>query len=73
MCIIFISASENISLTRKRSFSKSGPIAQSVEQMAFNHWVEGSSPSRITIYFNEKRAIIMVALFLYEYQRQLNC
>src|SRR5512139_888994 len=26
----------------------SGPIAQSVEQMAFNHWVEGSSPSRIT-------------------------
>ena len=29
-----------------------GPIAQSVEQMAFNHWVEGSSPSRITIYFN---------------------
>jgi hypothetical protein len=29
-----------------------GPIAQSVEQMAFNHWVEGSSPSRITINFN---------------------
>ena len=27
-----------------------GPIAQSVEQMAFNHWVEGSSPSRITIF-----------------------
>ena len=30
-----------------------GPIAQSVEQMAFNHWVEGSSPSRITIIFNK--------------------
>lgn len=29
--------------------TQSGPIAQSVEQMAFNHWVEGSSPSRITI------------------------
>ena len=26
----------------------SGPIAQSVEQMAFNHWVPGSSPGRIT-------------------------
>lgn len=25
-----------------------GPIAQSVEQMAFNHWVPGSSPGRIT-------------------------
>ncbi len=34
---------------------KSGPIAQSVEQMAFNHWVEGSSPSRITIFIEEKR------------------
>ena len=27
-----------------------GPIAQSVEQMAFNHWVPGSSPGRITIF-----------------------
>lgn len=31
---------------------KCGLIAQSVEQMAFNHWVEGSSPSQITIKFN---------------------
>ena len=27
-----------------------GPIAQSVEQVAFNHWVAGSSPARITIF-----------------------
>ncbi len=25
-----------------------GPIAQSVEQLAFNQWVEGSIPSRLT-------------------------
>ena len=33
----------------KFASAKSGPIAQSVEQMAFNHWVPGSSPGRITI------------------------
>ena len=33
-----------------RVYALRGPIAQSVEQMAFNHWVEGSSPSRITIF-----------------------
>ncbi len=27
-----------------------GPIAQLVEQLAFNQWVAGSSPARLTIY-----------------------
>ena len=34
--------------------SPSGPIAQSVEQMAFNHWVPGSSPGRITTYLKKR-------------------
>ena len=34
------------------SLERNGPIAQLVEQMAFNHWVAGSSPARLTIYFN---------------------
>jgi hypothetical protein len=34
--------------------NESGPIAQLVEQMAFNHWVAGSSPARITIIYKEK-------------------
>ena len=29
-----------------------GPIAQSVEQLAFNQWVAGSSPARLTIVIN---------------------
>ena len=28
----------------------SGPIAQSVEQLAFNQWVAGSSPARLTTF-----------------------
>lgn len=31
-----------------------GPIAQSVEQLAFNQWVAGSSPARLTIGINNK-------------------
>src|SRR6185295_18874117 len=45
VCKIFVSAG----MRRNASERPRGPIAQSVEQMAFNHWVEGSSPSRITI------------------------
>ena len=30
-----------------------GPIAQSVEQLAFNQWVAGSSPARLTIFSNQ--------------------
>ena len=30
------------------------PIAQSVEQMTLNHWVQGSSPCGRTIFFNSK-------------------
>ena len=29
-----------------------GPIAQSVEQLAFKQWVAGSSPARLTISIN---------------------
>ena len=28
----------------------SGPLAQLVEQLAFNQWVEGSNPSRLTTF-----------------------
>jgi hypothetical protein len=31
-----------------------GPIAQSVEQLAFNQWVAGSSPARLTIFLDEE-------------------
>jgi hypothetical protein len=31
--------------------NQSGPIAQSVEQLAFNQWVAGSSPARLTTFF----------------------
>ncbi len=34
-------------LTLKLFFTR-GPIAQSVEQLAFNQWVAGSSPARLT-------------------------
>jgi hypothetical protein len=34
--------------------------------MAFNHWVEGSSPSRITIKINKKRTSVKDVLFLFE-------
>jgi hypothetical protein len=30
-----------------------GPIAQSVEQLAFNQWVAGSSPARLTTRINK--------------------
>ena len=30
-----------------------GPIAQLVEQLAFNQWVAGSSPARLTTRINE--------------------
>jgi hypothetical protein len=30
-----------------KCFSSYGPIAQSVEQLAFNQWVAGSSPARL--------------------------
>ena len=29
----------------------SGPVAQVVEQLTFNQWVEGSNPSGLTIFF----------------------
>ena len=32
----------------------SGPIAQSVEQLAFNQWVAGSSPARLTTRLRKK-------------------
>jgi hypothetical protein len=35
-----------------RVLSACGPIAQSVEQLAFNQWVAGSSPARLTTRIN---------------------
>ena len=37
---------------RARS-SVCGPIAQSVEQLAFNQWVAGSSPARLTTFLKQ--------------------
>jgi hypothetical protein len=34
-----------------------GPIAQSVEQLAFNQWVAGSSPARLIFNINKLRAV----------------
>ena len=34
-----------------------GPIAQLVEQLAFNQWVAGSSPARLTTTLNAERAV----------------
>ena len=37
-----------------------GPIAQSVEQLAFNQWVAGSSPARLTSNSNNLRATVQI-------------
>ena len=45
-----------------------GPIAQSVEQLAFNQWVAGSSPARLTISINnlgQRFDIEVAALLVY--------
>ena len=44
-----------IMYTQTRSLNNYGPLAQLVEQFPFKEWVDGSSPSRLTIklwYFN---------------------
>ena len=33
------------------SFYEYGPLAQLVEQFPFKEWVDGSSPSRLTIFY----------------------
>ena len=45
-----------------------GPIAQSVEQLAFNQWVAGSSPARLTT--NKETAGAEASRFLFS--RQVN-
>ena len=35
-----------------------GPIAQSVEQLAFNQWVAGSSPARLTTALSKNRVAV---------------
>jgi hypothetical protein len=37
-----------------------GPIAQLVEQLAFNQWVAGSSPARLTSNSNNSRATVLM-------------
>ena len=49
-----------------RSFE--GPLAQLVEQLAFNQLVDGSNPSRPTIfplYFNVLRSVIIWNRFIF--------
>ena len=38
--------------------SVDGPIAQSVEQLAFNQWVAGSSPARLTTIGNTELTLL---------------
>ena len=40
-------ASNSIEEHAPRALRMCGPIAQSVEQLAFNQWVAGSSPARL--------------------------
>ena len=45
-----------------------GPIAQLVEQLAFNQWVAGSSPARLTTFPEEtrkKRAVTSCLLLVF--------
>lgn len=39
---------ETKSISRKQGLQQIDLVAQLVEQMTLNHWVEGSSPSRVT-------------------------
>jgi hypothetical protein len=39
-----------------RVFTTFGPVAQSVEQLTFNQWVDGSNPSRLRISHSPFRA-----------------
>ena len=41
-----------------------GPIAQSVEQLAFNQWVAGSSPARLINLIKQLRLPIGVAFLI---------
>ena len=52
-----------------------GPIAQSVEQVAFNHWVAGSSPARITNFFNLQIAkqAFRACFFIHYKHNAANC
>ena len=47
---------KNLSVYTHYSFKKMnqfyGPLAQLVEQFPFKEWVDGSSPSRLTTYFD---------------------
>ncbi len=45
MSIISISRHQTIAVAQGEA--KKGPIAQSVEQLAFNQWVAGSNPARL--------------------------
>ena len=44
---------------RKCTRQLSGPVAQVVEQLTFNQWVEGSNPSGLTNYPNNIIAYFM--------------
>src|ERR1043166_9477515 len=43
----------------RRALRMYGPIAQLVEQLAFNQWVAGSSPARLTIFTKQKHEMRM--------------
>lgn len=42
----------------RRALRMYGPIAQSVEQLAFNQWVAGSSPARLKPISGESESLI---------------
>ena len=42
------------SMTSQTETINSGPIAQLVEQLAFNQWVAGSSPAGLTTFLTKK-------------------
>jgi hypothetical protein len=55
ICWLEYGAFLNQKSTLERALCVSGPIAQSVEQLAFNQWVAGSSPARLTTKINNNR------------------
>ena len=56
--------------TPERALRMYGPIAQLVEQLAFNQWVAGSSPARLKspIELNDQRRSSLITRLLQRYQ-----
>jgi hypothetical protein len=60
--------------TPERALRMCGPIAQSVEQLAFNQWVAGSSPARLNFQFHkifQNPFLITQPSFMILYQKKV--